>query len=82
MVKVLLSTQTGYSGYSSRSVRVTAMKADMGGAATITGGLGLAIGRGKLFKRIKLILCCAENTGLWPCIEAAISSRTRTVEDG
>lgn len=39
---------------------MTAMKADMGGAATITGGLGLAIERG-LNKRIKLILCCAEN---------------------
>ncbi len=37
---------------------MTAMKADMGGAATITGGLGLAIERG-LNKRIKLILCCA-----------------------
>ncbi|MBW3697931.1 aminopeptidase PepB [Vibrio sp. T187] len=39
---------------------MTAMKADMGGAATITGGLGLAIERG-LNKRVKLILCCAEN---------------------
>jgi PepB aminopeptidase len=36
------------------------MKADMGGSGTITGGLGLAIMRG-LNKRVKLILCCAEN---------------------
>ncbi|GAM67169.1 peptidase B [Vibrio sp. JCM 19236] len=36
------------------------MKADMGGAGTITGGLGLSIIRG-LDKRVKLILCCAEN---------------------
>ncbi|MEZ8826184.1 aminopeptidase PepB [Vibrio amylolyticus] len=39
---------------------MTAMKADMGGAGTITGGLALAIMRG-LNKRVKLILCCAEN---------------------
>ncbi|EDL53084.1 aminopeptidase B [Vibrio mediterranei AK1] len=39
---------------------MSAMKADMGGAGTITGGLGLAIMRG-LNKRVKLILCCAEN---------------------
>ncbi|MGC9493790.1 aminopeptidase PepB [Vibrio genomosp. F10] len=39
---------------------MTSMKADMGGAGTITGGLGLAILRG-LNKRVKLILCCAEN---------------------
>ncbi|NMS48281.1 aminopeptidase PepB, partial [Vibrio parahaemolyticus] len=32
----------------------------MGGSGTITGGLGLAILRG-LNKRVKLILCCAEN---------------------
>ncbi|WP_115719732.1 aminopeptidase PepB [Gallaecimonas mangrovi] len=36
------------------------MKADMGGAAMVTGGLGLAILRG-LDKRVRLILCCAEN---------------------
>ncbi|GAK85273.1 peptidase B [Vibrio ponticus] len=48
-------------GYSIKpSDFMTAMKADMGGAATITGGLGLAIMRG-LNKRVKLILCCAEN---------------------
>ena len=48
-------------GYSLKpSNFMTAMKADMGGAATITGGLGLAIMRG-LNKRVKLILCCAEN---------------------
>ena len=39
---------------------MTSMKADMGGAGTITGGLGLAIMRG-FNKRVKLILCCAEN---------------------
>lgn len=48
-------------GYSLKSSEfMTAMKADMGGAGTITGGLGLAILRG-LNKRVKLILCCAEN---------------------
>lgn len=48
-------------GYSIKpSNFMTAMKADMGGAGTITGGLGLAIMRG-LNKRVKLILCCAEN---------------------
>lgn len=48
-------------GYSIKpSAFMTAMKSDMGGAATITGGLGLAIQRG-LNKRVKLILCCAEN---------------------
>ncbi|ABL98989.1 aminopeptidase PepB [Shewanella amazonensis] len=36
------------------------MKCDMGGAATITGALGLAIKNG-LNKRVKLFLCCAEN---------------------
>jgi PepB aminopeptidase len=35
------------------------MKSDMGGA-TVTGALALAISRG-LNKRVKLILCCAEN---------------------
>ncbi|WED21347.1 aminopeptidase PepB [Vibrio sp. JC009] len=48
-------------GYSLKpSNFMTAMKADMGGSGTITGGLGLAIMRG-LNKRVKLILCCAEN---------------------
>lgn len=48
-------------GYSIKpSNFMTAMKADMGGAGTIAGGLGLAIMRG-LNKRVKLILCCAEN---------------------
>ncbi|MCW8334955.1 aminopeptidase PepB [Vibrio sp. SCSIO 43135] len=48
-------------GYSiKQSGFMTAMKADMGGSGTITGGLGLAIMRG-LNKRVKLILCCAEN---------------------
>ncbi|GLO60039.1 peptidase B [Vibrio sp. MACH09] len=48
-------------GYSLKpSNFMTSMKADMGGAGTITGGLGLAISRG-LNKRVKLILCCAEN---------------------
>lgn len=36
------------------------MKCDMAGAATITGALGLAIMQG-LNKRVKLVLCCAEN---------------------
>lgn len=36
------------------------MKCDMGGAATVTSALGLAITQG-LQKRIKLFLCCAEN---------------------
>jgi PepB aminopeptidase len=36
------------------------MKCDMGGAATVTGALGLAIMKG-LEKRTKLFLCCAEN---------------------
>lgn len=48
-------------GYSLKTSNFMAsMKADMGGAATITGGLALAILRG-LNKRVKLILCCAEN---------------------
>ncbi len=36
------------------------MKCDMGGAATVTAALGLAILKG-LNQRVKLILCCAEN---------------------
>ncbi|PSV29805.1 aminopeptidase PepB [Photobacterium sp. GB-72] len=48
-------------GYSIKpSAGMTAMKADMGGAALATGGLALAMARG-LNKRIKLVLCCAEN---------------------
>ncbi|MCG3721108.1 aminopeptidase PepB [Vibrio cincinnatiensis] len=48
-------------GYSLKpSNFMSAMKADMGGAGTITGALGLAIMRG-LNQRVKLILCCAEN---------------------
>ncbi|NGZ66974.1 aminopeptidase PepB [Vibrio aestuarianus subsp. cardii] len=48
-------------GYSLKpSNFMTSMKADMGGAGTITGGLGLAIMR-RFNKRVKLILCCAEN---------------------
>lgn len=48
-------------GYSiKQSSFMDAMKADMGGAAMATGGLALAISRG-LNKRVKLILCCAEN---------------------
>ena len=48
-------------GYSLKpSNFMAAMKADMGGSGTITGGLALAILRG-LNKRVKLVLCCAEN---------------------
>ncbi len=48
-------------GYSIKSSEgMLTMKCDMGGAATVTGGLALAIMRG-LNKRVKLILCCAEN---------------------
>lgn len=48
-------------GYSIKSSEgMLAMKCDMGGAATVTGALGLAIMRG-LDKRVRLILCCAEN---------------------
>lgn len=48
-------------GYSIKSSEgMLAMKCDMGGAATVTGGLALAIMRG-VQKRIRLILCCAEN---------------------
>ncbi|WP_305810672.1 aminopeptidase PepB [Photobacterium leiognathi] len=48
-------------GYSIKpSGGMTAMKADMGGAALATGCLALAMARG-LNKRIKLVLCCAEN---------------------
>ena len=48
-------------GYSIKSSEgMLDMKCDMGGAATVVGGLGLAIMRG-LKERVKLILCCAEN---------------------
>ena len=48
-------------GYSIKSSEgMLSMKCDMGGAATVTGALGLAILRG-LKKRVKLFLCCAEN---------------------
>ncbi|MCG6267610.1 aminopeptidase PepB [Vibrio furnissii] len=48
-------------GYSLKpSNFMSAMKSDMGGSAMVTGALGLAILRG-LHKRVKLILCCAEN---------------------
>ncbi|WP_386687035.1 aminopeptidase PepB [Lonepinella sp. MS14437] len=48
----------GYSLKPSNSME--SMKADMGGAALLTGALGLAIARG-LNARVKLYLCCAEN---------------------
>lgn len=48
-------------GYSIKSSEgMLDMKCDMGGAATVTGALGLSILQGNT-KRIKLILCCAEN---------------------
>ena len=48
-------------GYSLKpSGGMAVMKSDMGGAATLTGALALAIVNG-LPKRIKLYLCCAEN---------------------
>jgi len=48
-------------GYSIKpSEGMLAMKCDMGGAATVSGALSLAIRRG-LKKRVKLLLCCAEN---------------------
>lgn len=48
-------------GYSIKSSEgMLDMKCDMGGAATLTGALGLAIMNG-LQKRVKLFLCCAEN---------------------
>ncbi|WP_277754442.1 aminopeptidase PepB [Rosenbergiella collisarenosi] len=48
-------------GYSLKpSTPMDSMKSDMGGAATLTGALALAITRG-LTKRVKLILCCADN---------------------
>jgi len=48
-------------GYSlKQSAFMDSMKSDMGGAAIVTGALGLAIARG-LKKRVKLYLCCADN---------------------
>lgn len=48
-------------GYSIKSSEgMLDMKCDMGGAATVTGALGLGIMQG-LQKRVKLLLCCAEN---------------------
>lgn len=48
-------------GYSIKpSEGMLTMKCDMGGAATVTGALGLAIMNG-LKQRTRLILCCAEN---------------------
>jgi PepB aminopeptidase len=48
-------------GYSMKStLGMLHMKCDMGGAATVTGALALAIANG-LNKRVKLFLCCAEN---------------------
>ncbi|MCO7227348.1 aminopeptidase PepB [Pleionea sp. CnH1-48] len=48
----------GYSLKASESM--LHMKADMGGASTVTAALALAIARG-LNTRVKLYLCCAEN---------------------
>jgi len=48
-------------GYSMKStLGMLHMKSDMGGAATVAGALALAIANG-LQKRVKLLLCCAEN---------------------
>jgi PepB aminopeptidase len=48
-------------GYSIKeTTSMLTMKCDMGGAATVTAALALAIAGG-LRKRVKLILCCAEN---------------------
>lgn len=48
-------------GYSIKpSDGMSTMRTDMGGAALLTGALGLAIARG-LNQRVKLYLCCAEN---------------------
>ncbi len=48
-------------GYSLKSADgMTVMRTDMGGAATVTGALALAILRG-LNQRVRLYLCCAEN---------------------
>lgn len=48
-------------GYSMKStLGMLHMKCDMGGAATVSAALALAIANG-LKKRVKLFLCCAEN---------------------
>lgn len=48
-------------GYSLKpSEGMSTMRTDMGGAALVTGALGMAIARG-LKQRVKLYLCCAEN---------------------
>ncbi len=48
-------------GYSLKPTNfMDSMKSDMGGAALVTGSLAYAITRG-LNKRVKLILCCADN---------------------
>ncbi|WP_121145183.1 aminopeptidase PepB [Orbus hercynius] len=48
-------------GYSLKpSSFMESMRADMGGAALVSGGLALAIARG-VQQRIKLYLCCADN---------------------
>ncbi len=48
-------------GYSMKStLAMLPMKGDMGGAAMVTGALALAIGAG-LQRRVRLLLCCAEN---------------------
>ncbi|SGY84487.1 aminopeptidase PepB [Moritella viscosa] len=48
-------------GYSIKpSDGMAVMKSDMGGAATLTGALALAISQG-LNQRVQLFLCCAEN---------------------
>ena len=48
-------------GYSIKQTAfMDSMKSDMGGAALVTGSLAFAITRG-LKKRVKLILCCADN---------------------
>lgn len=48
-------------GYSLKgSGFMDSMKSDMGGAATVTGALALAITRG-LKQRVRLYLCCADN---------------------
>lgn len=48
-------------GYSLKGSNfMDSMKSDMGGAATLTGVLALAVSRG-LTKRVHLILCCADN---------------------
>ncbi|MBJ7223869.1 MULTISPECIES: aminopeptidase PepB [unclassified Brenneria] len=48
-------------GYSLKpSGFMDSMKSDMGGAATVTGALALAVARG-LQQRVKMYLCCADN---------------------